>query len=298
MRGARAPPRLSRVSARANATFMSPSIRLIRRVDPSRRPPGRRVGPPQRWKIRDACVGTPRAPRGRGSLGDFRTPPCVTRARGEGANVAHINLAPAPAPAREESLGGDPAPPRGWMGPPRLDGPRAPACPSVSAQALLGEHRRGRIASLGNRHLHGDRRRERRSRWTRPRGGSSTYPSEGDRAREGRGTGRASRRARRRARLPETHGQPTRVNAVAGMAPPLRRRHARVGVSPEVSAEARGGKNRQRVAAVARRGLEVASRPRSCAGALTRAARRREKKKKTGTEIKFPRGVRKNQFAV
>ena len=35
----------------------------------------------------------------------------------------------------------------------------------------------------------------------------------------------------------------------------------------------------------------------STTGRLTRAARRSRKKKKTGTEIKFPRGVRKIQFS-
>ena len=193
------------------------------------------------------------------------------------------SIAPAPAPSRAESLGGDPAPPRGWMGPPRREEPRAPARPSVSSQALVGEHRRGRIASVGDRRLHGDRRRERKSRWTRSRGEGATYPSEGDRAREGRGTGRASRRARRRARLPETHGRPTRVHAEAGMAPPLRRKHARVGVSPEVSAEARGGKYRSRVPSSWRVvAWRWPRRPRSCifslwaggtAPAISRAAR-------------------------
>ena len=53
VRGARAPPRLSRVSARVNATLVLPSSRPSRRLDPSPRPPGgiaphRRGGHPSR----------------------------------------------------------------------------------------------------------------------------------------------------------------------------------------------------------------------------------------------------------
>ena len=173
-------------------------------------------------------------------------------------------------------------------GSPRPEGPRR-ARPPIRLLSGAGRGasspRTHRVASLGGPPPHGDRRRERR-RWTRPRGGSSTYPSEGDCALEGRGTRRASRRARRRARLPVTRGRPTRVHAVADMPPPLCQKHARVGVSPEVSAEARGGKYRLRVPSwrvVAWRWPRVASL------AARRAARcrvpRATPEKKTGTEI-------------
>ena len=107
-----------------------------------------------------------------------------------------------------------------------------------------------RVALLVGPPSHGYQCRGRRSRWTRPREGSSTSPSEGARACDGRGTGRACRRAKRRARLPETHGHRSHVHVVAGMALPLRRRIARGGVR----AEAQAGEHRLTAVVARRRG--------------------------------------------
>ena len=101
-------------------------MRLIRPLDPSRRHPGRRAGPPRRCKTPRRRGGHPWCAEGGVTARDSGTPPCVSRARGEGVDVTDINLAPAPRP-RPFARGvarGRPAPPRGWMGPPRPEEPR------------------------------------------------------------------------------------------------------------------------------------------------------------------------------
>ena len=200
-RGARAPPRLPRITPLVNTALVSPSSHPSRNFDPSRRTPDRRAGQPRLRKSRDATVDTPRAPRGGGTLGDAGTPQPVPRARGEGANVTYITIAPAP--SRAESLGGDPAPPRGWMGPPRRKNHDAPACPSNGSQALLGEPRRGlsrRIAG-GTSPPWGPVPRAKES-VDSPSRGELHLPVRGRPRARGAGTGRASRRARCRGRLP------------------------------------------------------------------------------------------------
>lgn len=57
-------PTILALTARVNATMMSPSSRPSRRLDPSRRPPDRRAGPPRRWKNPRRRGGHPSRPEG------------------------------------------------------------------------------------------------------------------------------------------------------------------------------------------------------------------------------------------